>query len=117
MSYRRSFRHLRTHVLVDGEPTRESVFAALREGRSYIARDSLAPARGFVFEEAGGTLTVRTPREARLRLLHDGSEVATATGRELVHAADAPGPYRAEAYLHAHGRERTWILSNGVRPL
>jgi hypothetical protein len=112
MSYKRSFRHIRTHVLIDGEPTRESVFAALREGRSYIAMDSLAPARGFTFERDGDTLRVSAPREARLRLLRDGGEIASVAGRELGHALDGPGVYRAEAYLHAHGRERTWILSN-----
>lgn len=112
MSYRRSFRHLRTHVLIDGEPSRETVLAALREGRSYIAMDSLAPARGFTFEADGDTLTVNTPREAHLRLLHNGTEVATAHGRSLTHRATAPGSYRAEAHLQAHGRPRTWILSN-----
>ena len=114
MSYRRSFRTLRTHVLVDGEPSRDTIFTALRAGRCYIAMDSLAPARGFAFEHDGGTLRVRTPREARLRLLRDGAEVATATGRTLDHAVDGPGVYRAEAHVHTHGRERTWILSNPV---
>ena len=116
MSYRRSFRHIRTHVWLEGEATRESVFDALREGRCYIAMDSLAPARGFTFEHDGERLTARVPREARLRLLRDGEEAATTTGRELTHAVDAPGSYRVEAYLHAHGRERTWILSNAIRP-
>lgn len=114
MSYKRSFRHIRTHVLVDGEPTRESVFAALREGRSYIAMDSLAPARGFRFERRGETLRAEAPRDARLRLLRDGAEVASITGRTLEHTLHGPGAYRVEAYLHAHGRERTWILSNPI---
>ena len=112
MSYKRSFRHIRTHVLIEGEPSRETVFAALREGRCYIAMDSLAPARGFTFEREGDALRVRTPREARLRLLRDGAEVTSAQGRELDHALSQPGVYRAEAYLHSRGRERTWILSN-----
>ena len=55
MSYARSFRYLRTHVLareplsgeLDGD--RALVYEALGEGRCYIARDSLAPARGFAF--------------------------------------------------------------------
>jgi len=115
MSYRRSFRHLRTHVLVEGGPDRESVFAALRAGRCYIARDSLAPARGFTFQNDAGTLRARVPRDARLRLLHNGREVATARGRAIDHAAEAPGAYRVEAFLDAHGRERTWILSNPIR--
>jgi hypothetical protein len=112
MSYKRSFRHIRTHVLIDGEPSRNTVFTALREGRCYIAMDSLAPARGFTFESDGGTLRVRLPREARIRLLRDGEEVTSASGNSLDHAVDGRGAYRVEAYLHAYGRERTWILSN-----
>ena len=114
MSYRRSFRHIRTHVWIDGEPTRETVFAALREGRCYIAMDSLAPARGFTFATDGDTLRVRLPREARIRLLRDGTEVATVSTRELDHPVAGPGAYRVEAYLPAYGRERTWILSNPI---
>ena len=112
MSYKRSFRHIRTHVLIDGEPSRETVFGALREGRCYIAMDSLAPARGFTFESDGETLQVRLPREARISLLRDGTEVATVSGSRLDHPVVGPGGYRVEAYLHAYGRERTWILSN-----
>ena len=115
MSYKRTFRHIRTHVWIDGEPSKERVFAALREGRCYIAMDSLAPARGFRLERDGGGLTVRLPRPARIRLLRDGAEVATASGDSLDHTIDAPGVYRVEAYLHKYGRERTWILSNALR--
>jgi len=115
MAYHRSFRHIRTHVLIDGEPTRASVFDALREGRCYIAMDSLAPARGFTFESDGETLHVRLPREARIRLILDGREVATVSGRSMEQPVIGPGAYRVEAYLHAHGRERTWILSNPIR--
>jgi len=112
MSYKRSFRHIRTHVLIDGEPSRETVYAALRTGRCYIAMDSLAPAHGFTFETDGETLHARLPRKARLRLLRDGTEVATVSAQELDHQVTGPGAYRVEAYLHAYGRERTWILSN-----
>jgi hypothetical protein len=47
--------------------------------------------------------------------VRDGREIAG--GRELEsleHAAEEPGVYRVEAYLEAHGRERTWILSNPI---
>ena len=114
MSYKRSFRHIRTHVLIDGEPSRETVFDALREGRCYIAMDSLAPARGFTFESDGETLQVRLPRDARIRLLRDGTEVATVSGHRLDHPISGDGAYRVEAYLPAYGRERTWILSNPI---
>jgi hypothetical protein len=125
MGYHRSFRHIRTHVLCDGPPDRDQVFGALRSGRCYIAVDSIAPARGFVFEAddlpmgaeapAGPRrLTVRTPADAKLRLLRDGDEIAGGVGRTLEVEVEQPGVYRVEALRRKHGRERTWILSNPI---
>ena len=132
MAYRRSFRFIRTHVLCEEAPTgelehdREQVYAALREGRCYVAVDSVAPAKGFAFEaddlpmgaegRAGErrTLRARVPLPARLRLLRDGVEVAAGQGEALEHEVEEPGVYRVEAYRRAHGRERTWILSNPI---
>jgi hypothetical protein len=87
--------------------------------------DAVAPARGFRFEAVdvpmGGeapagrrTLHLRTPLAARLRLLHNGREIATADGTTLDAEVEEPGAYRAEALRHAKGRERTWILSNPI---
>jgi hypothetical protein len=131
MAYHRSFRLIRTHVLCEREPTRELepdrklVFDALREGRCYIAVDSVAPATGFRFEAAdvpmGGeapagprTLHVRTPLPARLRVLRDGTELASSGGTMLDVEVEDPGVYRAEAHRRSRGRERTWIVSNPV---
>jgi hypothetical protein len=132
MAYRRSFRFIRTHVLCEEAPRhelehdREQVYAALREGRCYIAVDSVAPAKGFAFEaddlpmgaegRAGSrrTLRARVPLPARLRLLRDGVEIAGAEGEALAHEVEEPGVYRVEAYRTAKGRERTWILSNPI---
>jgi hypothetical protein len=132
MAYRRSFRFIRTHVLCEERPTgalehdREQVYGALREGRCYIAVGSVAPAKGFRFEAddlpmgaeatagARRTLRARVPLPARLRLLRDGDELAAAEGTVLEHEVDEPGVYRVEAYRHAKGRERTWILSNPI---
>lgn len=132
MSYARSFRHLRTHVLLDEPPAgdgprdRDAVYAALGAGRCYLAIDSVAPARGFAFwsdaapmgaEVAftdGMDLHVRVPRPAALTLLRDGEPVARAHGVALDHGAERAGVYRVEARLPAHGRERTWIVSNPV---
>jgi hypothetical protein len=124
MAYRRSFRFIRTHVLAR-ERTREEIYAALREGRCYIAVDSVAPARGFTFEaddlEMGAeapagrrTLTARTPADAKLRLLRDGTEIAAASGRSLEAEVEEPGVYRVEALRRSKGKERTWILSNPI---
>jgi hypothetical protein len=125
MAYHRTFRFIRTHVLCDGPPDREQVYAALREGRCYIAVDSVAPAKGFRFEAddlpmgaeaAAGARTLRmsTPLDARLRLLRDGVEIAGGAGRSLEQRVEEPGVYRVEALRDAKGRERTWILSNPI---
>ena len=122
MSYRRSFGLLTLHVLVpellsgDAARDRALVFDALRAGRSYIARDWLAPARGFSFTHMGEeldsrpSLSVRLPRPASLRLLRDGAPVAADETAELDFEANAPGVYRVEARLD----NRIWILSNAV---
>jgi hypothetical protein len=136
MAYKRSFRHLRTHVLTemplrgDLDHDRDAVFGALRAGRAYIAVDSVAPAHGFRFwaeasegrraemgDETGAgewVLRAHTARPARLLLVRDGEPVAEAHGDVLEHWTGEPGVYRVEAYLNAHGRERTWVLSNPI---
>jgi hypothetical protein len=124
MSYRRSFRQIRTHVLTDEALTgdldhdREQVYAALRAGRCYIAVDALAPAKGFRFWAESGDqrvemgdeapagdwrLRVEMPARATVRLLRDGVEIADDQASE-------PGVYRAEAHLG----DKTWVISNPV---
>jgi hypothetical protein len=124
MSYERSFRMLTTHVLVpsflsgDVARDRAMVFDALRAGRSYVARDWLAPARGFSFTRMGEEmaaerprLEVRLPRRADVRLLRDGEVVASAdASAELDFDPSEPGVYRVEARIGG----RLWILSNAV---
>jgi hypothetical protein len=127
MSYARSFRFLRTHVLcleaLNGrlEHDRAQVFEALRAGRCYMALESLGPPRGFTFSAGelamgaeapfeGQTLRASVPRPAHLRLIKDGSPIADRDGAELEHRAAEPGVYRVEAHLG----DRTWILSNPI---
>lgn len=135
LAYRRSFRLLRTHVLLEEPPSgdaardRDALYAALRAGRCYLARDSLAPARGFACwaqrpgervelgEETafadGFALHVRLPSAATLRVVHDGVAIAEQRhASELTLPLAEPGVYRVEARLHAHGRSRAWIYAN-----
>jgi hypothetical protein len=113
MGYRRTFRQLRTHVLTEelltGDVAHDQaqVYDALREGRSYIAVDHLAPPAGFAFWGDGDGIHARLPRPAELRLLRNGQEVARVAGAELDHPAET-GSYRVEARLDG----RVWILSN-----
>jgi hypothetical protein len=141
MSYETSFGLLSTHVLLD-EPlpeeawhARDAVYAALRAGRCYVARDELAPPRGFAFwadnlasarVELGAeapaapdwALHVRLPRPAAIRVLRDGAELARtppgAQSDRLDVPAPEPGAHRVEVTIHDRGRPRTWILSNPV---
>jgi hypothetical protein len=136
MPHERYFRLLRTHLLLDSPPSRdlshdrELVYAALREGRCYLAADAIAPGTGFSFTAtldngdlipmgaqslfAPGTLRVSAPREARLRVLRDGAMVAEGHGTALEHSIEVTGAYRAEAWLHWRGRERLWLVSNPI---
>jgi hypothetical protein len=124
MGYARAFKQLHTHVLVDEPLTHElagdraRVFAALREGRCYIANDQVADARGFSFThmgeeiafEPGLELLIRTPRPAHIRLLRNGEIVAEAASSEVRHSIELPGVYRSEVVLSG----RAWIFSNPV---
>jgi hypothetical protein len=128
MSYARSFRQMRTHVLCSALPSgelasdRALVYDALGSGRCYIAVDALAPARGFSFWASDGlvmggeaafaeqTLHVRLPRPAEIRLLRDGALIAAVHGASLTGPAQGPGVYRVEAWLGRHA----WIVSNPI---
>lgn len=126
IGYHRSFRHLRTHVLlerpVSGDAARDvpAVYAALRAGHCYLAVDSVAPARGFRFAGMGDVVSApfavsaHVPRPALLRLLCGGRLVRETFGVGLDYAASEPGAYRVEALLPAYGRQRMWIISNPV---
>jgi len=120
IGYHRTFRLLRTHVLCEEAPTgevghdREQVYAALRDGRCYIAADAHAPARGFAFWRDGATIHARAPRRAELRVIRNGAVVHAVDGEELGYEPGEPGAYRVEAHLVVEGRRRTWILSNPI---
>jgi hypothetical protein len=60
------------------------------------------------------TLRAQVPRDASLRLLRDGAEIAAVEGRVLEQRVEEPGVYRVEALRRRHGRERTWIMSNPI---
>ena len=45
---------------------------------------------------------------------HDPDIAAMPDASTLTHSVEGPGVYRVEARLHAHGRERTWLMSNPI---
>jgi hypothetical protein len=107
---------------------RDMVWEALREGRSFIANQSINDARGFEFEwhsgagrtvpmgaqsqyEPGGRISVRVPVEAEVAIRCNGQPLFWGTGNHFFFPAPTPGSYRVEVRLN----RRLWILSNAIR--
>jgi hypothetical protein len=130
-SYEAVFSFLRNHVLVR-ERSEAEILAALAEGRSFLAFDALADARGFRFVGSGGgetvvgagsiaagtetLLEVWAPALGRVRVIHDGRVHVEADECQLVRIRDpALGVWRVEVDLPVRGRWRPWIYSNAIR--
>ena len=127
-----SMRFVSTHVLaraLDEAAVREAV----RAGHVYVSHDWIADPTGFRFYVAGdggepaqlmgdevewrqgARLVADLPLHARVRLLRDGVEVATAErANRFEHLADRPGVYRIEAWVEIGGEVRPWIYSNPI---
>lgn len=137
--YERSFRLVRTHVLIKtGEPlTRDSLLLALAQGHCYVSFDIFADAAGFSFTAdddlgnqsqptpMGGSLpalghtrlTVKAPLPCRFVLYRNGDRVEEKVGLLAEFIAERAGRYRVEAYLQslpAPAGDRPWIISNPI---
>jgi hypothetical protein len=136
--YERSFRVVRTHVLLEKGASldTESLLAALRAGHSFIAFDLFGDSGGFRFTADSGadrrvmgdeiqlpaTGTVRlaasAPVRCRMVFFRDGQvvqEVKDSSRAEL--SVDRKGVYRVEVYLDQLGSLLTgkpWIISNPI---
>lgn len=136
LAYDHLFGCVNTHVLLprpfggDVSADRQTFFGALSAGRCFVAYDRIAPSRGFRFTATSGSAVVgmgerlpwsgptrfliEAPGPAQLRLLRDGSVVASAYGRVLEHMDVAPGVYRAEAHRRFRLALRPWVFSNPI---
>lgn len=134
LSYRRTFRYLRTRLLTpvplspDLDESKRLIYAALESGHCFFAHDFLADSTGFNFtaftdegqmllmgDEAklrsAAELEVTSPVSADLRLLHNGrlvKEVAQAA--QLTWKASEPGVYRVEALYNG----KPWVFTNPI---
>lgn len=134
--YERSFRVVRTHVLIEKEKplSAESLLDAIANGHCFISFDLLCDAAGFSFVAQNETekkimgdeiglgdgvrLIVATPVKSRLALIRDGEviqqENATTRKEFLVRQK---GVYRIEAYLDQLPNSlqgKPWIISNPI---
>ncbi len=107
---------------------RDMVWESLRKGRSFIANQSIAPAKGFDFYfrdpkgrvvgmggesefVPGGRVHVKLPAEGELSIRHNGQPLFWGTGVDVDFPAPTPGVYRIEVRLN----RRVWIISNPIR--
>lgn len=132
--YERSFRIVRTHVLIKKEKglSRESLLEAISQGHSYVSFDLFGDAKGFTFNlvgterkimgdeivyQAGLTLQAGAPLQCRFALLKNGEIVDQKSGPASVFAISDPGTYRVEAYLDSLPtpvKGQPWIISNPI---
>jgi len=131
--YERSFRTVRTHVLVrkDKDLSRESLLEAISQGHCYVSFDLFGAADGFGFAVSNSDrvmgdevtlntkpkLVVQTPLPSRIVLLKNGNPVAQSSGTKAEFSVDGAGVYRVEIYLDALPSPVTgqpWILSNPI---
>lgn len=126
-TYRETFLTLSTHVLAP-RMDEASLVEAFRRGRSYVSIDLYGEGSGFDYraEDAAGThlpgdtvapsaaltLSVRTPKLARIRVLRDGTLYQEQIGRQLRLTAPPPGVYRVEA---ATPDGWPWLFSGSIR--
>ena len=130
------FRCVNTHLLIERPLTRDfvtdkkMVLDALRAGRAFIGYDLGYTTRGFSFEATSGAaradmgdefkrrslvnLDVHCPAAGSIRLIKDGSVVASAIGRSLHYQTTDPGSYRVEVYRFFRLWQRGWIFSNPI---
>lgn len=137
--YERSFRTVRTHVLIKkGTPlTRESLLDAIARGHCYLSFDIFSDATGFEFrtveagritgDEAGRImgdeavnavgLIASVPLPSRFVLLKDGAALAQMSGTTAQFPIRDVGSYRVEVYLDglpAPATGKPWIISNPI---
>ncbi len=134
--YETIFRLMRTHILLEENKslTQTNLLTALKNGKSYIALDTLGDAAGFSFTVDNGNkiyqqgdettlqdklfLKSQTPLEARFVLLKDGEKVyESQTARQIEFQIKKRGAYRVEVYLDSLGSPfdaMPWIISNPI---
>jgi hypothetical protein len=131
--YERSFRMVRTHVLIKKgiELSRESILVALARGHCYLSFDIFADASGFNFSVNGSEalmgdeisvnaqprFSVTTPVWARIVFRKNVAVVYQGVGQTAEFSPDGPGVYRVETYLDSLPPPVTgqpWIISNPI---
>ncbi|MEO8434275.1 MAG: hypothetical protein ABI596_05225 [Pyrinomonadaceae bacterium] len=134
--YERSFRVVRTHVLLsrDQQLTRESLLGAIAAGHCYLSFDLFADSSGFDFTAVSGPeiktmgdeialgsgikLAVTSPLIVDVVLFRDGAKIHEERGiTQLEFPTTQPGVYRVELFLSSFPppvSDKPWIISNPI---
>jgi len=132
--YERSFRIVRTHVLIkrDKALSSQSLLEAIALGHCYLSFDIFGEAKGFSFTATGASqkilgdeidfanglsLKAGAPLNSRFMLLKDGRVSDQKSGTSADFPVSAPGVYRVEVYLDslpAPAKGHPWIISNPI---
>ncbi len=132
--YERSFRVVRTHVLIrkDIGLTRASLLEAISHGHCYVSFDLFGNGKGFSFAASvteqkimgdeiafadGLRLTASAPLAARFVLFKDGSVIDQKSGSVAEFPINTAGVYRVEVYLDSlapPAQGQPWIISNPI---
>jgi hypothetical protein len=131
--YERSFRTVRTHVLIrkDKELSRDTLLDALAHGHCYVSFDMFGDSSGFDFRTDNAAhimgdetelstelrFHARSPLPARFVMLKNGVPIDQKSGTAAEFSADGPGVYRLELYLDSLPAPVTgqpWIVSNPI---
>lgn len=132
--YENSLRHAGTYLLVS-DLTQAAVWDALDDGRTFVAFDWIADARGFEWsalqvsgggnarQEIGSSMALsagpirlrgRAPLSATWRLKRNGETVETSIGYESDFEVKQSGVYRVELWLEGLEGPQIWILSSPI---
>jgi len=120
-----SFQSVTMYVLSDAKEERK-IIDALARGNGFIAFEVFGLANDFSFSAARGNKTygpgesvplesslqlqVKSPKPARIKLIHEGAIIAENTGKALSFDVKDAGYYRVEVYLE----DKLWIISNPI---
>lgn len=137
LPYEFHFSALNNHLVVeegltlDMQTDSRNVYQALGMGRSFIGYDLPHSTKGFTFSietddqiaymgdsvnlVKGGTMRIKTPQRAEIRVIHNGQLFSTAQITDvLTLTITESGYYRVECLIDFLGQKRGWIYSNPI---
>ncbi|MBM3964173.1 MAG: hypothetical protein FJ308_03770 [Planctomycetes bacterium] len=131
--YEVSLRHAGTHLLVE-DLTKDAVWDALEQGRTFVGFDWLADSKGVeiaIRDSREGTsepkqyeigshlpfhsglrLVGKSPLSARWKIIRNGENVAELEGDTVDVKLEAAGVYRVELWLQANSEPRIWVMTS-----